>query len=239
MITMTCLRTNLTKAERKEYFERARAEYEKKLSEGRQIPYEDFSDWRAEQFKSERSCGWRDFLHADDGWITIPEISNVRMDSYEIEINPAGGMTLLVSDPKRYDPEVLSHNYGHILPYFNEKTFPKFAAVPEKERVLYADFTKQCNIPAGTLNASYEEARFFLATFKIIMDHWPEFSAALGCGYGGDGPVYKGSYYGFLRNLCLLWMDGFTDPPLKKTKTSRMLSALTFLNAAGNSSAAI
>ncbi|MGA9752738.1 MAG: hypothetical protein WBS54_13220 [Acidobacteriota bacterium] len=51
-----------------------------------------------------------------------------------------------------------------------------------------------------------------MATYKIILDHWPELSAALGCGYGGDAPEFKGSYYGFLRYNCLLGMKGYIDP---------------------------
>ncbi len=212
VIDVTCLRTDLTRAERKELFEREKREYDALIAQGKQIPYQDFSDWRSEQFKSERSCGWRDFLHADDGWITIPEVSNVRMDSYEIRFDPAGGQTLYVVNPPRYNAEILKNNYDHLLAYFTEKTFPKFAALPEKDRVLEAMFTKQCNIPSGTLNPSYEEGRFFLATYRSILERWPASSAALGCGYGGDGPEFKGSYYGFLRYNCLLSMKGYIDP---------------------------
>ena len=94
----------------------------------------------------ETSLGGGRFLHADDGWITIPEISNVRMDSYEIEFNPAGGHTIYVVDPPRYNQKP----WGHVLPYFDEKTFPKFAALPEKDRVLEAPYIAQCGIPPGT-----------------------------------------------------------------------------------------
>ncbi len=209
MIDVTCLRTHLTRAERKELFEREKREYDALVAQGKQIPYQDFSDWRSEQFKTERSCGWRDFLHAEDGWITIPEISNVRMDSYEIEVNPAGGHTIYVVDPPRYNKKP----WGHVLPYFDEKTFPKFAALPEKDRVLEAPYIAQCGIPPGTLNPTYEEGRFFLATYKIILDHWPGLSAALGCGYGNGGhaPYFKSGYWGFLTNCCLT-MRSYVDP---------------------------
>lgn len=222
-LAIGCSVQHKTRAERKEYFERARAEYEKAVREGKNGPYEEFRpgfrDWTSDDFKTEGTYGGVIFLHAEDGWITIPEVSGVRMDHYEIEFEPAGGQTLYVVDPIRYNQEIFSNNYSHILPNFDEKTFPKFAAVPEKDRVLYGSFTKQCNIPSGTLDPTYEEARFFLAAFKIIFDHWPELSAARGCGYGGDGPLYKGAYYGFLRYHCLLWMDGYTDPSLAKDIT--------------------
>jgi len=164
--------------------------------------------WHAEK---ETTLGGGRFLHAEDGWITIPEVSDVRMDSYQIKFDPAGGMTEYVVDPRRYHENPRKY-YKLQVAYFDEKTFPKFAALPESERVLEAHFTKQCNIPSGTLNPTYEEGRFFLATYKIILDHWPELSAALGCGYGGDGPEFKGSYYGFLRYNCLLSMKGYIDP---------------------------
>lgn len=199
MIQVFCLRTHLNRPERKELFERKKAAYEKRVSEGHDFPYEDFSSWKLEQFKTERSCGWRDFLHAEDGWITIPEVSDVRMDSYQIEITPAAG-------------HIVNYPYEKEYVAFTEKSFPKFAALPEKDRVLEAFFTKQCNIPSGTLNPTYEEGRFFLAAYEIILNHWPELSAALGCGYGGDGPEFKGSYYGFLRYNCLLTMRSYIDP---------------------------
>ncbi|MGA9751282.1 MAG: hypothetical protein WBS54_05810 [Acidobacteriota bacterium] len=208
MIDVTCLRTDLTRAERKELFEREKREYDALIAQGKQIPYQDFSSWKLEEFKSERSCGWRDFLHADDGWITIPEVSNVRMDSYKIEIVPAGGAVYYkIRDWKK----------DYLPAYYDEKTFPKFAALPEKDRVLEAPYIAQCGIPPGTLNPTYEEGRFFLATYKIILDHWPELSAALGCGFSGDGPEFKLAYYGFLRYNCLLSMKGYIDPSYRRT----------------------
>jgi len=116
------------------------------------------------------------FLHAEDGWIIIPEVSNVPMDSYTIEINPAGGQTLYVTDPGRFNSELRKNNLSHLLSNFDQKTFPKFVAVPVKDRVLLAPFT--AGQIAGTLYPSYEEARFFLAAYKIDFDHWPDFAAA-------------------------------------------------------------
>ena len=162
--------------------------------------YEKETGWSASR---EKTYGGGRFLHADDGWITIPEVSNVRMDSYAIRLTPAAG-------------HIVNYPYEKEYVAFTEKSFPKFAALPEKDRVLEAFFTKQCNIPAGTMNPNYEEARFFLATYKIILDHWPAFSAALGCGYGGDGPEFKGSYYGFLRYDCLLNMRRYINPSALK-----------------------
>jgi len=204
MLQVICLRTHLTRAERKELFAREKKKYDALIAQGKQIPYRDFSDWRSDEFKGERSCGWRDFLHAEDGWITIPEISNVRMDSYEIEIVPAGGAVYYkIRDWKK----------DYLPAYYDEKSFPKFAALPESERVLEADFTKQCNLPAGTRNPNYEEGRFFLAAYEIILNHWPELSAALGCGYGhgGRAPYFKSGYWGFLTNCCLT-MRSYIDP---------------------------
>ena len=159
--------------------------------------------WEASK---ETTYGGGRFLHAEDGWITIPEVSDVRMDSYEIEIVPAAGCVF-------YPPKPPETGWGEPVGYFDEKTFPKFAALPEKERVLESSFTAQCAIASGTLNPNYEEARYFLAAYKIIMDHWPELSAALGCGYdhGGHAPYFKSGYWGFMTNCCLT-MRSYIDP---------------------------
>ena len=47
VIDVTCLRTDLTRAERKELFEREKREYDALIAQGKQIPYQDFSDWRS------------------------------------------------------------------------------------------------------------------------------------------------------------------------------------------------
>ncbi|MGA9752737.1 MAG: hypothetical protein WBS54_13215 [Acidobacteriota bacterium] len=57
--------------------------------------------------EKETTLGGGRFLHADDGWITIPEISNVRMDSYEIEFNPAGGAHDLRGGSPALQPETM------------------------------------------------------------------------------------------------------------------------------------
>jgi hypothetical protein len=131
------------------------------------------------------------------------------MDSYEIEIRPEAGYLFYRPKPGRAS---WGEGLGEPVGYFTEKTFPKFAALPEEERVLVSSFTAQCALVPGTLNPTYEEARYFLAAYKIILSHWPELSASKGCGYGGHGPDFKGEYYGFLRYHCLLNMESYIAP---------------------------
>jgi hypothetical protein len=212
MIDVTCLRTHLNRAERRELFERKKAAYEKRVSEGHEFPYEEFRegfrDWKSDDFKSERTCGWRDFLHADDGWITIPEVSNVRMDSYEIEITPAAGNTLLRVDPRK------KKGMNDLLPYYDEKTFPKFAGLPEKDRVLEAQYAYQCSLPAGTLQPTYEEARYFLAAYEILLSQWPHLSWATDCyGVKEETPPYYKGYYWTTVDDYLTRIFTYVEPP--------------------------
>jgi hypothetical protein len=168
---------------------------------------EKIGGWEASK---ETTYGGGRFLHAEDGWITIPEVSNVRMDSYEIEITPAAGRIFYVTDPRRYNQEIHDNNYSHLLPYYDEKTFPKFAAVPEKDRMLEASFSAA--IPPGTLNRTYEEARFFLATYEIVLKHWPRLAPAQAY-YGGKALERESFYWGAIDDF-LTAIFFFVDPSI-------------------------
>ena len=57
---------------------------------------------------------------------------------------------------------------------FNEKTLPKFARIPESQRVLYAEYTSDYHWGVPTQQTSYEGIQFVLSADEIYLREWPK-----------------------------------------------------------------
>jgi hypothetical protein len=144
------------------------------------------------------------FLHADDGWITIPAVTGVKMDRFAIDLRPAacGVVVYKNNEEKEYAST------------FTGKSLPKFLSLPEANRVLEAELAPQCYLPPGTQQPSYEEARYFLAAYEILLSQWPHLSWATDCyGVKEETPPYYKGYYWTTVDDYLTRIFTYVEPP--------------------------
>lgn len=161
---------------------------------------------RYEENKWRKTLDWWFYAQTPDGWLTIPEVSNVPFEKFEITIIPPGS-GYAHCDCAVDDVMPVKGDFGCTL---RDGTFPKFAALPEERRLLLAKLAAE-QFQGGSLAFpqiyTYAEARWALQWYEINMHYWPALrNTAIWAGSPPEDPMYRAEYFQYVRG-CLSYIQ--------------------------------
>lgn len=155
-----------------------------------------------EENKWHKTLEWWFYADTPDGWFTLPDLSDVPIDKFEIEIIPPA--TRCARCDCAFDD--LMPSPGLYLCTLDDKSFPKFAALPEKERILRATLASSDHQLGGgpfPIYYSYAETSFELQQFELNLHYWPQLRNTMMDGVAARmDPQHKDEYFMKIRS-CL------------------------------------
>lgn len=180
--------------------------------------------------KWRKTVDWYFYVETPDGWLTIPEVSDVPIDNFEIWITPpAGGIAKC--DCAVDDKRILPISPGIFQCSLNERTFSKFVALPEEKRILLAKLVRQ-EFQGGVVSFphkyNYAEALWVLQWCELNMRYWPLLIDSLDTrDTHPKDPLYKEQYFSYVRHCLYYIQESLVGMPMPDWESAKGWKPMT------------